>query len=207
MFKNGQRLVLQTRKVFRLSRKIFGGFSACRKLFGSAAYVGGLGLYVRWMCHLNSMMLIWDRLVMVIWRNECRSRSSESENWEMIRFSWLFRCLASVLKFPSLFWHCWLSASVLWRCWLGGRKVIRPVKNWVVGCWRGYVSGSRCRFAYGPADATATHSCFSKSRLVLPSWLHATGHAIVRKCHGNSVCLSVCLSVCHTGGSVKSVWS
>jgi len=31
------------------------------------------------------------------------------------------------------------------------------VKNWVVGCWYGYVSGSRCRFAYGPADATATY--------------------------------------------------
>ena len=47
--------------------------------------------------------------------------------------------------------------SVLWRCWLGGRKGIRPVKNWVVGCWRGYLSGARCRLAYGPADATATH--------------------------------------------------
>ena len=23
---------------------------------------------------------------------------------------------------------------LLWRCWLGGRKGIRPVKNWVVGC-------------------------------------------------------------------------
>jgi len=28
--------------------------------------------------------------------------------------------------------------SVLWRCWLGGRKGIRPVKNWVVGCWHGW---------------------------------------------------------------------
>ena len=27
--------------------------------------------------------------------------------------------------------------------WLGGRKGIRPVKNWVVGCWRGYLSGDR----------------------------------------------------------------
>jgi len=27
-----------------------------------------------------------------------------------------------------------------------------------VGCWRGYLSGARCRLAYGPADATATHS-------------------------------------------------
>jgi len=32
-----------------------------------------------------------------------------------------------------------------------------PVKNWVVGCWHGYLSGARCRLAYGPADATATH--------------------------------------------------
>jgi len=46
---------------------------------------------------------------------------------------------------------------VLWRCWLGSRKNIRPVKNWVVGCRRGYLSGARCRLACGPADATATH--------------------------------------------------
>jgi len=25
-------------------------------------------------------------------------------------------------------------AFSLWHCWLGGRKDIRPVKNWVVGC-------------------------------------------------------------------------
>jgi len=47
--------------------------------------------------------------------------------------------------------------SVLWRCWLGSSKGIRPVKNWVVWCWRGCLSGVRCRLAYGPADATATH--------------------------------------------------
>ena len=47
--------------------------------------------------------------------------------------------------------------SVLWHCWLGGRKGIRPVKNWVVGCWHGYLSGARCRLACGPAGATATH--------------------------------------------------
>jgi len=46
--------------------------------------------------------------------------------------------------------------SVLWRCWLGGRNCIRPVKNRVVGWWRGYLSGARCRLACGPADATAT---------------------------------------------------
>ena len=54
--------------------------------------------------------------------------------------------------------QCFDLPPVLWRCWLGGRKGIRPVKNWVIGCWHGYLSGARCRLAYGPADATATHS-------------------------------------------------
>ena len=52
---------------------------------------------------------------------------------------------------------CIYLPSVLWRCWLGGRKGIWPVKNWVVGCWRSYLSGARCRLAYSPADATGTH--------------------------------------------------
>ena len=47
--------------------------------------------------------------------------------------------------------------SVLWHYWLGGRKDIRPVKNWVVGCWHGCLTGARCRLAYGPADGSATH--------------------------------------------------
>jgi len=52
---------------------------------------------------------------------------------------------------------------MLWRCWLGGRKGIWPVKHWVVGCWHGYLSGARCRLAYGLADATV--SCFSKIQI------------------------------------------
>ena len=45
----------------------------------------------------------------------------------------------------------------------GGRKGIRPVKHWVVRCWRGYLSGARCRLACCPADTTA--SCFSKIQI------------------------------------------
>ena len=48
--------------------------------------------------------------------------------------------------------------SVLWCCWLGNRTGIRPVQNLSDGVeWHGYLSGVRCRLAYGPADATATH--------------------------------------------------
>jgi len=51
---------------------------------------------------------------------------------------------------------------IMWL-WSGSKLLVgqqegHPTcKNWVVGCWHGYVSGSRCRFAYGPVDATATH--------------------------------------------------
>ena len=56
--------------------------------------------------------------------------------------------------------------SVLWCCWLGGRKDIRPVKNWAVGCWRGYLSGARCRLAYAQLmPLPLTVSCFSKIQI------------------------------------------
>ena len=71
-----------------------------------------------------------------------------------------------------LLWWSLLLPPVLWRCWLGGRKGIRPVKNWVVGCWCGYLSGARCTLPYGPSDATATH-CLSLQ--YNPDWFYLSG--------------------------------
>ena len=70
--------------------------------------------------------------------------------------------ITSVLQTEAVTNCCYVNRqinlpSVLWRCWLGGRKGIRPVKNWVVEYWHGYLTGARCRLAYGPADATAAH--------------------------------------------------
>jgi len=40
---------------------------------------------------------------------------------------------------------------------LVGRQEGHPAcKKLSGGYWRGYLSGARCRLAYGPADATAT---------------------------------------------------
>ena len=71
---------------------------------------------------------------------------------------------------------------------LGSRKGIQPVKNWAVECRRSHLSGARCRLAYGPDDATATHYASVKSRLVLPFWYRLTwvgpdkGSVNVRAC-------------------------
>jgi len=70
-------------------------------------------------------------------------------------------------------------------------------------CWRGYLSGARCRlFAYGPADATASQNpslASFKSRLVLPFWyqftqvvlekrlLNGCSVVVVHSCLGNAV--------------------
>jgi len=77
-----------------------------------------------------------------------------------------------VTSWQLLFIHIAFSALTL----LVGRQEGHPAcKNWVVGCWRVYLSGARCRLAYGPADATATHCLASvKSRLVLPVWYRLT---------------------------------
>ena len=58
---------------------------------------------------------------------------------------WLYKCLYCCLQ-------CFDAVG-----WAAGRASGLQ-KNWVVGCWCVYLSGARCRLAYGPADATATHS-------------------------------------------------
>ena len=70
------------------------------------------------------------------------------------------------------------SYYMLWRCWLGDRKGIRPVKNWTVGCWHGYLSGARCRLAYGPVDSIATHCLLLQQN---PDWFYLSG-TIKRVC-------------------------
>jgi len=58
------------------------------------------------------------------------------------------------IKYSKKFPFVMYSALTL----LVGRQEGHPAyKKWVVGCRCGYLSGARCRFVYGAADATATH--------------------------------------------------
>jgi len=59
------------------------------------------------------------------------------------------------------------------------------------------VSGSRCRFAYGPADATASQSLapVNPDFLVLPSWCWLTWVVPdkIQEGHEMVVCVCVCV--------------
>jgi len=54
----------------------------------------------------------------------------------LLVFRYLFSFIITISNISIL-------SSVIWHCW-------------VVRYFRGYLSGARCRLAYGPADATAT---------------------------------------------------
>ena len=90
------------------------------------------------------------------------------------------------LKFPSM----------LWYCWLGSKKGIRPVKNRVVGCWHGYLSGARCRLACSSWCHCHSLSLVSvKFRLVLPFWYWLT--LVVPEKRSLNGCVCVCCVVLH----------
>ena len=88
--------------------------------------------------------------------------------------------------FILVFLMCWLMPSVLWRCWLGGRKGIRPVKNWVVGCWCGICleQGADLHMAQ-LMPLPLTVSCFSKIQIgftfLVPAHLGSSGKRAVKR--------------------------
>jgi len=84
--------------------------------------------------------------------------------------------------------HILCLPSVLWRCWLGGRKDIWCVKNWVVGCWHGYLSGARCRLAHAQLMLLPlTVSCFCKIQIgctfLVPAHVGSPGLRAVKRGH------------------------
>jgi len=56
---------------------------------------------------------------------------------------------------------------------LVGRQEGHPAcKKLSGGCWHGYLSGARCRLAYGSADATAAHCILLQYN---PDWFYLSG--------------------------------
>jgi len=109
----------------------------------------------------------------------------------------------------ALFTVIWYVPSVLWRCWLGSRKGIRPVKNWVVGYWHGYLAYTGYWHGYAMqvlergADLhmaqrmplPLTVSCFSTIQIgfsfLVPARPGSPGQRAVKR-----ACVCVCVCVC-----------
>ena len=52
-------------------------------------------------------------------------------------------------------------------------------------CWHGYRSGARCRLAYGPADATASHCLLLGCTFLVPAHPGSPGKRAIK-------CVCVC---------------
>jgi len=80
---------------------------------------------------------------------------------------------------------------------VGHEEAHLDCKNWVMRCWRGYLSGARCKwFAYSPADTTA-----------MPSFLASLNpecffYRATLCSRGLGSLKSVCPCVCHT----RALW-
>ena len=85
---------------------------------------------------LPSVTTFWQELITVLF--------SASDSFSRFLALYKFVCICI----------CAFSALTLLVGWQEGHPTC---KNWVVGCGHGYLSTARCRLAYGPADATATH--------------------------------------------------
>jgi len=90
--------------------------------------------------------------------------------------------------------NIWLYTSVIMH-----RNILKSFENIQKklsgGCWHGYLSGVRCRFAYGPADAT----CHSLSLApVDPDWFtflvlsHPVNPRQFQDGHNMCVCVCAC---------------
>ena len=66
---------------------------------------------------------------------------------------------------------------------VGRQEEHPPCKNWVIRCWRGYLSGARCRlFVYGPADATSIPKPHNLLRHLNLDWFYPSGISLSRSC-------------------------
>ena len=91
-----------------------------------------------------------------------------------ITSKWVRYAILPVLRILLLLYPCKMMPSLLWCCWLGGRKGIRPVKNWVVGCWHGYLLERGADLHMAQLMPLPLSLASVKSGLVLPFWYRLT---------------------------------
>jgi len=105
-----------------------------------------------WLC----VLFYFSVEVVLLLINRC---SSESKEFYLpcSCIDTVMHCVVCVISPSWLYCLCAFSALMLLVGWQEGYPAC---KNWVMGCWRGCLSGQRCRLACGAADAIATYCLF-----------------------------------------------
>ena len=102
--------------------------------------------------------------------------------------------ISSVLHVSWLSHACLcLSFQLMSLTLLVGRQEGHPAcRKLSGGCWHGYLSGARCRLAYGPAGSTATRCLLIsvKSRLVFAFWYRLVRVVLDKGPLNGCVCVS-----------------
>jgi len=78
-------------------------------------------------------MLLWRRNMVLLFGIYNSNGTQPLRCSHFLNTEQLFADYEIPEKFQAKVINC-LLPSVLWHCWLGGRKGIRPLNNWVVGC-------------------------------------------------------------------------
>jgi len=93
---------------------------------------------------------------------------------------------ANLKKFLNRLYALLISCTAL-TLLVGQHKRHMACKNWVAECWHGYLFGAQCRFAYDPADTTATHCLPDKvQKAVKRMWVCVCEHACMCGCPFNT---------------------
>ena len=116
-------------------------------------------------------------------------------SWVPYHAKWLGGKNVSVLTYYYVTLNVKPVPSVLWRCWLGGRKGIRPVKNWVpeVLAWLSVWSEVQTCIWPSWCHCHSLSLASVKSRLVLPFWYRPTW--VVPEKGPLNVCVCVCVNL------------
>jgi len=107
-------------------------------------------------CVCDCVFFYFSVEVVLLLINRC---SSESKEFYLpcSCIDTVMHCVVCVISPSWLYCLCAFSALMLLVGWQEGYPAC---KNWVMGCWRGCLSGQRCRLACGAADAIATYCLF-----------------------------------------------
>ena len=159
-------------KALAVSDNVFLATAAAVQMYPAMATVAGQSAHLHriypyyqilaWpLAHIVQLVSVW--MMVLVAGNRyvavCRSSRKSGPGPETVNKWWPSVGRSTRPRCARAAWFAGRSSPWLLRVWSTVcREEGRPAcKNRVVRCWCGYLSGARCRFAYGPADATATH--------------------------------------------------